>query len=439
MHSFACCTVVELTWDQRPLCSLPLTRTPPADLKPHQGTMPGKQPRAGEAPLSRQQSVLAAEILRREFDPAVNTQMDANTKNRLLEEINAAFAAHGFSTFYSLRKMEDWRANCVYRWKCRQQKKKPDCWGTDGRKRCRKNRKNRESAAPTTDSTQRQDANMHAAGSTQGHPTSGTMNLMHVTIPHSGAPTGNRSRPPIVSVAEGLPAYAATRRPLENVTNQQIWMNNDQMRPGALLSGRQNTVATETVCQPQSWVSQAVGVPLDVQSGSSAVSSTPAQGGPCNKMAQPPPSLASVLASAGVDPIAMTSTIPLSPLAVSPPSSLGDSSMDSSSFDEMGWGKMCLPAAEPTPSQPRPSMSGIGDIVCSPFGGRISSMWKDGDLSFGPGCSPWVPPSTFKRRRVDTGGKATPATTGRSAGGADANDIRRCSASVFAALPRLSL
>ena len=32
----------------------------------------------------------------------------------------------GLPPSYSLRKMEDWRANCVYRYKCRQQKKKPE-------------------------------------------------------------------------------------------------------------------------------------------------------------------------------------------------------------------------------------------------------------------------------------------------------------------------
>ena len=111
--------------------------------------MPGKQPRAGEAPLSRPQSQLAAQILRRSFNPEINTQMDMEQKTKLLAEINETFKQQGYhDSFYSLRKMEDWRANCVYRWKCRQQKKKPDCWGTDGRKRCRKARKNRENINP---------------------------------------------------------------------------------------------------------------------------------------------------------------------------------------------------------------------------------------------------------------------------------------------------
>ena len=47
-------------------------------------TMPGKQPRAGEHPLSRAQSVIAAQILREHFDPSVNTQMDMTVKNTLI-------------------------------------------------------------------------------------------------------------------------------------------------------------------------------------------------------------------------------------------------------------------------------------------------------------------------------------------------------------------
>ena len=85
--------------------------------------MPGKQPREGEPPLVREQSVIAAAILRREFDPA-NTQMARRLcvlAESLLAEINAAFVAQGLPPTYSLRKMEDWRANCIYRWKRRRQ------------------------------------------------------------------------------------------------------------------------------------------------------------------------------------------------------------------------------------------------------------------------------------------------------------------------------
>ena len=51
--------------------------------------MPGKQPREGEAPLTRAQSVIAAEILRREFDPAVNTQMAPDRKAVLLIQLSS--------------------------------------------------------------------------------------------------------------------------------------------------------------------------------------------------------------------------------------------------------------------------------------------------------------------------------------------------------------
>jgi hypothetical protein len=101
--------------------------------------MPGKQARNNEPPLSRAQSQIAAKILREEFDPSQNTHFQPDTKPRLLAAVNAAFASHEppLPANYSFRKMEDWRANCVYRYKCREQKKKPESWETDGRKRYR--------------------------------------------------------------------------------------------------------------------------------------------------------------------------------------------------------------------------------------------------------------------------------------------------------------
>ena len=82
--------------------------------------MPGKQPREGEVPLTRQQARIAAEILRSQFNPAINTQMAADVKNNLLKMVNDAFQEKGFRPTYSLRKMESWRVNYVYRWKCQQ-------------------------------------------------------------------------------------------------------------------------------------------------------------------------------------------------------------------------------------------------------------------------------------------------------------------------------
>lgn len=86
--------------------------------------MPGKQARHNEPPLSRAQSQIAARILRQEFDPSTHTHFPADSKTRLLGAVNAAFAAHvpPLPANYSYRKMEDWRANCVYRHKCRQNK-----------------------------------------------------------------------------------------------------------------------------------------------------------------------------------------------------------------------------------------------------------------------------------------------------------------------------
>ena len=97
--------------------------------------MPGKQARNNEPPLSRSQSQIAARILRQEFDPATHTHFPAESKPRLLAAVNAAFSAHDppLPRNYSYRKMEDWRANCVYRHNRRQQKEAPG--GGNKRKR----------------------------------------------------------------------------------------------------------------------------------------------------------------------------------------------------------------------------------------------------------------------------------------------------------------
>jgi hypothetical protein len=102
--------------------------------------MPGKQARNNEPPLSRAQSQIAARILRQEFDPATHTHFAAESKPRLLAAVNDAFSAHEppLPPNYSYRKMEDWRANCVYRHKCRQQKKAQEsCESGNKRKRGR--------------------------------------------------------------------------------------------------------------------------------------------------------------------------------------------------------------------------------------------------------------------------------------------------------------
>ena len=113
--------------------------------------MPGKQARSNEPALTRAQSQLAAQILREEFDPSLNTHFASpERKHDLLEIVNAAFAAQSppLPENYSFRKMEDWRANCVYRYKCRQAKKQPESWETDGRKRYRVNVQQQDDSTP---------------------------------------------------------------------------------------------------------------------------------------------------------------------------------------------------------------------------------------------------------------------------------------------------
>ena len=95
--------------------------------------MPGKQARNNEPPLSRAQSQIAAKILRQEFDPATCTHFDDESAPRLLAAVNAAFTAHDppLPPTYSYRKMEDWRANCVYRYKSRSRQYKRDLQSFD--------------------------------------------------------------------------------------------------------------------------------------------------------------------------------------------------------------------------------------------------------------------------------------------------------------------
>eukprot|EP01045_Picozoa_sp_COSAG04_P008490 COSAG04_NODE_471_length_13830_cov_4.905251_7_plen_647_part_00 len=93
--------------------------------------MPGKQKRGDEPALTRRQASVAAGILRAAFDPsAADTRIAPQDVARLLAQINEAFARHEppLPQTYSARKLEDWRANAVYRARCKQKQTKPPCW-----------------------------------------------------------------------------------------------------------------------------------------------------------------------------------------------------------------------------------------------------------------------------------------------------------------------
>ena len=59
--------------------------------------MPGRQTRNKEPPLSRPQSLLAGQILREAFDPAISTKISAEQATYLTQLVNTAFEAKGLS------------------------------------------------------------------------------------------------------------------------------------------------------------------------------------------------------------------------------------------------------------------------------------------------------------------------------------------------------
>ena len=364
--------------------------------------MPGKQPREGEAPLTRAQSVIAAEILRREFDPAVNTQMAPDRKAVLLTMVNEAYLAKGLPPSYSLRKMEDWRANCVYRWKCRQQKKKPDCWGTDGRKRCRKAKKDKGAppAAPGVSQpairkpVQAQAFRNHYVQEPQqllGMPpveplpasNSYMMNtLMHINDANFTVPSPIMPHQPSAAVAYGsssapigvgglrlspVPTGGAVQpEAAGNLTIRHAAGARDLS--GAPGSGAPE-VKLETVPQQKpSWIAQTEPAPT-----ASEKTEEPAA----------PPSLASVLApSTGKSPLADGETS----VAVSPPSSIGDQSMrNPADFDGMFDKSAVKQESNATLKAPSPALqrNSLGSLASPGW-----SSWSTGGI----GMSPWAPP-----------------------------------------------
>ena len=381
--------------------------------------MPGKQPRAGEHPLSRPQSVIAAQILREHFDPSVNTQMDMSAKNTLLAMVNEAFEAKGLPGTYSLRKMEDWRANCVYRWKCRQQKKKPDCWGTDGRKRCRKARKSREGVAT--------DAPGVAGGAIQKvnengqiHAEAFAHHMAHEGMPllgMPGDPMHNNSimmndsfavpSPIMPQAPSAALAYGTSSRadeimmiasssraspglPASGVATGKP-VSTSKLNEGYLAAAGSNGAQVKDEPQRTSWIAPSPG----------ATAPTPA---PAERQTLPP-SLASVMA----DPL--SGATPMSPLAVSPPSSLGanDSIRDPKDFDGMVDSSTVKTeqqiAAEALPSSA--AKFGKSPALRSSLGGLGSPSWSNA----GFGMSPWAPPGSISKQAPapDGAGMATMA------------------------------
>lgn len=452
--------------------------------------MPGKQPRAGETPLNRQQSVIAAEILRAHFNPSVNTQMPGDVKNNLLKMVNDAFVEKNFKPTYSLRKMEDWRANCVYRWKCRQQKKKPECWGTDGRKRCRKARKSKEAgntSAPGVAGGAIQKAtsgvNIHAEAFAQHMFPEGTTLLgepMMATIPNTSrmSLTINNSHTESFAVPSPIiPHNTSATTSFGNTRADEIMM----IATNGSSSGSANNTATpahppgSATGVPPRIVAPVNGITLkaDPPQQTSWIAPSPEQSSlttvtVANTAA--PPSLASVLDSNSALETSIPA-IPVSPLAVSPPSSLGDQSIrDPADFDGM-LGKSAVKSEQQTAAEELALMSATKPTLRSSLGGLGSPSWASFTAGGMAGMSPWAPlgfDSAMKRpptvqpdgaglatmAAIEEAASSTSSGSSKSAGSMDPPPARRSSFGLtplavksasqtntpgYASLPKLSL
>lgn len=94
---------------------------PPQKLPP----MPGKQPRDKDDKknLTRLQSRIAGNVLKPHFEPQLGErQWDDSAKAQLVEAINREFAAQAQDAVYTVRKLEDWVSNAIYRWRKQQQR-----------------------------------------------------------------------------------------------------------------------------------------------------------------------------------------------------------------------------------------------------------------------------------------------------------------------------
>lgn len=91
--------------------------------------MPSSSRRRDEPPLSHEQSRLAGNLLKKNFDPARGVeQLTHAAKENLVSTINKDFAKHGHAPTYSLTKLDCWTGNALYRWRCVQTQRRPLSW-----------------------------------------------------------------------------------------------------------------------------------------------------------------------------------------------------------------------------------------------------------------------------------------------------------------------
>lgn len=79
--------------------------------------------------MNRKQSLVAAKFLQPLFDPASgHKQWEAARRTELVEEVNNEFVKLGMEKAYTVKKLECWLGNTMYRWRCEQKGRRPTSW-----------------------------------------------------------------------------------------------------------------------------------------------------------------------------------------------------------------------------------------------------------------------------------------------------------------------
>ena len=96
--------------------------------------MPGKRQRDRNAKkLTKRQAKIAEDVLLPRFNRSLGErQWDSSAKEQLVQAVNDAFAAKGFETIYSQRKLEDWVSNTMYRGRQRRSRRVGDAAELEG-------------------------------------------------------------------------------------------------------------------------------------------------------------------------------------------------------------------------------------------------------------------------------------------------------------------
>lgn len=106
--------------------------------------MPGKHTKQNEPPLSRAASLLATECLKGAIDLTAQTKLKHEDKEQLVQEVNQRFFSDALADVYTVRKLETWFSNALYKFRCAARNRKPDSW-KKGQRLIRRHRQKRQS------------------------------------------------------------------------------------------------------------------------------------------------------------------------------------------------------------------------------------------------------------------------------------------------------